>query len=161
VNSSRIRASRLQKHVNVELESKDRVRRDIDLVISNLPLWQAIQLGPLLRFYGLDSVTHAWLPTQLNARDYQKILEIDDWHSALTITNYFSLDVEEVNSEQFGIFDALARSTIDFVFKSAKEAIIASEDFKQSFIGSGNEPQFYVRPHILQSKNGEMVAKEN
>lgn len=64
VASSIARKHWVQRTIDTDVEFVPRARQDIEAVIHFLPMQQAVQVKPLLKFYRLNRVASLWYPSQ-------------------------------------------------------------------------------------------------
>jgi len=145
---SLIRKNWLQKTVGTDLFYTERVRQDIEVVISFLNNSQALQVTPMLQFFKLNYIEHVWLPSRLpESRSF--IGSLPYWSDTLAIfPTYFKNSVrlhiqekpndfsaEDVHQLKIGTFHALGKLAAEIIEKVATENtfIIQSELGKVSF----------------------------
>lgn len=132
-DTSYARKSWLEKTISTPLQYNERVRSDIDRVVSLLPARSAMQVKTLLQYYHLNFVEHIWLPSKLPlARNF--VRGIGGWEKTTAILpsyfvnqfnrqqqpkqlKSFKKGVDNLEEDKLGIFYALGKLAIEAVVK--------------------------------------------
>lgn len=132
-DASYARKSWLEKTISTPLQYSERVRSDIDRVVSLLPARSAMQVKTLLQYYHLNFVEHIWLPSKLPlARNF--VREIGGWEKTTAILpsyfvnqfnrqqqpkqlKLFKKGVDNLEEDKLGIFYALGKLATEAVVK--------------------------------------------
>ncbi|KUJ71591.1 hypothetical protein AVO41_08745 [Thiomicrospira sp. WB1] len=122
VRQSQGRAGWLSRTLERELSFEPRARQDLDTLVTVGELSQAIQVSPLLAYYGRPDVQHFWLPAPLpTVSEFRQTLP--DWQATSAILPaFFARSVRSnrhdgLSSAQVGTFYALGETVITVLEK--------------------------------------------
>lgn len=156
---SNARINWLRRTIDRSIESIQYVRQDKSLLIASLPHQQAIQLAPLMGYYGF-SYPIIWLPTQLP--DWKTFnMSLSSWQKTyVLLPRYFVYeqamsDKKNQESVNIGLFSALAEVAVEMIRLSEqpKPYVINSQIGRIEVKSDG---KYYLLPELFELNNGRM-----
>lgn len=167
-NLSQNRKNWLQKTINNKLKFKQRVRPDIDLVISFLPAELAMQVKPMLQFYQNNYVEHIWFPSRLPFTNSFKS-KLTYWQDTIAILpeyfiQYFNTNKQTINSlstenKQLGTFYALGELVAEIILKIANFEVSATLS-KLGTVVFDSKSQITIKPKLVWIDRGKINIQE-
>ncbi len=160
VQRSKARYLWLRKMADTTLEFTPRARQDFEVVISLVPQNKAIQVGPILDFHQLTSVTHVWYPSQAPNRNALKKY-LSSWQQTYAVlptyinsesnSNDLSANLEDDN----GLFYALGQVAVEIVKNPAiSDGLNLHVDTEFGAIVSNMVGQFHLLPVVYWVDQG-------
>lgn len=163
VEQSNARKNWLQRTLGRQLEFDAYVRADKRLVVAFLSHQQAIQLSPLLDYYGRN-LPVIWVPSQLPEMRMFKA-SLDSWQSTHALLpshfvfEYRQPDQKSDENINVGLFHAMGEMTIEMVRRSAQGLDgVQPEPFvtKLGLVQLTERGQYYFLPELFELKQGRV-----
>ncbi|MBE0494536.1 MAG: hypothetical protein IBX48_09380 [Thiomicrospira sp.] len=156
---STARINWLRRTIDRSVESNHYVRQDKSLLVAAVPHQQAIQLAPLMGYYGYNYPI-IWVPTQLPDLKIFN-LSLSSWQKTYAlIPRYFvyeqavsnKKDEENIN---IGLFSALAEIAVEMIRRSNQPMpyVINSQIGR---IEVKQDGKYYLLPELFELNNGRM-----
>lgn len=160
VVASENRAAVLKNILRRPVEFSARARQDIEAVISLVEPKSAIQVSPLLSYYGLQDVPHFWYPAKsLQVQDLN--LYLNSWQKTTGFIPPYVyqafLDQEYIDETKTGIFYALGQVAVEIVNQSeflAQKDWLLSTGYGQ--IEANQDGRFYLLPSVYWLDNNQI-----
>ncbi len=160
IEQSIARKNWLQKTIKEPLHYTQRVRQDIDLVISLLPANLAMQVTPMLQFFKLHFIEHIWLPSNLpSVREFTSKLNLFNNTTAVLpeyFINYFSENNSiSLENKQLGTFYALGKLVAEVIIIMPNSGITTIPS-KLGLVVLDDKYQITINPSLVWIDNGEI-----
>lgn len=156
---SSARVNWLKRTIDRSIESNQYVRQDKSLLIAAVPHQPAIQLAPLMGYYGFNYPI-IWVPTQLpDTKTFN--LSLGSWQKTYALLpRYFVYEQALSNKKNqeninIGLFSALAEVAVEMIRRSEqpKPYVINSQIGRIEVKSDG---QYYLLPELFELNNGRM-----
>ncbi len=162
--SSTGRSSWLQKTLGMPLKSRTRSRQDIDAIISFVPYKTAVQISPLLAFYGLRQMSHVWFPASLpSAERFSQTLPF--WLETTAVLPFFQ--AQKIQSHHHFQQQSLLEPTVGIFYALGEVAVQLSRHITTSGVNQvrtslGNVEitttgDLIIKPQFYWLDSNEMV----
>lgn len=156
---SSARINWLRRTIDRSIESIQYVRQDKSLLIAAVPHQQAIQLAPLMDYYGFNYPI-IWVPTQLpDLKTFN--LSLSSWQKTyVLLPRYFVYEQamsDKKNQENLnvGLFSALAEVAVEMIRRS-EQPMPYEINSQIGRIEVKSDGQYYLLPELFELNNGRM-----
>lgn len=156
---SSARINWLRRTIDRSIESIQYVRQDKSLLIAAVPHQQAIQLAPLMGYYGFNYPI-IWVPTQLpDLKTFN--LSLSSWQKTyVLLPRYFVYeqamsDKKNQENVNVGLFSALAEVAVEMIRRS-EQPMPYEINSQIGRIEVKSDGQYYLLPELFELNNGRM-----
>lgn len=160
---SSVRINWLRRTLSRSIESDQYVRKDQSLLVAAVPHQQAIQLAPLMGYYGY-SYPIIWVPTQLPDLKIFN-LSMASWQKTYALLpRYFVYEQamsHKKNNENInvGLFSALAEVAVEMIRRS-NQPMPYTINSQIGRIEVKQDGKYYLLPELFELNNGRMKRVE-